>query len=249
MRHQSTDLAGWSEPDLGNLGAMGRPVVLVHGWGGSFAQTWKAPGWDMLLSDIGRTDIIGVDLLGHGTAPKPHDSAEYGDLGARILEVLPDEPVDAVGFSLGAMTLLHTATQHPQRFRRIVLAGIGNRLLDPDPTASSSADAIADAIRGADGANGWAEAMARYATQPGNDTDALIACLNRPMPADPVTRQSCGRVATPVLVCIGDNDFAGPADELAAALPNATLKVLRKTDHFATPESFGFIDAVLKFLE
>ncbi len=228
---------------------MGRPVVLVHGWGGSFAHTWKAPGWDMLLSDIGRTDIIGVDLLGHGTAPKPHDSADYADLGARILEALPDEPVDAVGFSLGAMTLLHTATQHPQRFRRIVLAGIGNRLLDPDPNAANSSDAIAAAIHGADGANGWAEAMARYAKQPGNDTDALIACLRRPMPVDPVTRDSCGRVTSQVLVCIGDNDFAGPSDELAAAFPNATLKVLRKTDHFATPEAFGFIDAVLKFLE
>ena len=31
---------------------------------------------------------------------------------------------------------------------------------------------------------------------------------------------------------------------LAAALPNATLRrSLRNTDHFATPESFGFIDA------
>ena len=243
---------------------MSRPVVLVHGWGGSFAHTWKAPGWDMLLSDIGRNDIIGIDLLGHGTAPKPHDPLDYADLGARIVAALPGGPgdhgdpgdpgdpanaVDAVGFSLGAMTLLHTATQHPTRFRRIVLAGIGNRLLDPDPEATSSADAIAAAIDGADGANGWAEAMARYAKQPGNDTEALIACLRRPMPTDPITRSTCARVACPVLVCIGDDDFAGPADELAAALPNATLKVLRKTDHFATPEAFGFIDAVLKFLE
>ncbi len=207
----------------------------------------------MLLSDIGRTNVIGVDLLGHGTASKPHDPSAYGDLGARILDALPDEadgPVDAVGFSLGAMTLLHTATQHPRRFRRIVLAGIGNRLLDPEPNSASSADAIEASINGqADGENGWAEAMARYAKQPGNDTDALIACLRRPMPADPVTRESCARITGSVLVCIGDDDFAGPSDELAAAIPNATLKVLRRTDHFATPEAFGFIDAVLKFLE
>jgi hypothetical protein len=35
---------------------------------------------------------------------------------------------------------------------------------------------------------------------------------------------------------------------LAAAFPNAKLTILRNTDHFATPESFSFIDAILEFL-
>lgn len=237
---------------LGNLPGMARPVLLVHGWGGSYATTWKAPGWDMLLGDIGRTEIVGVDLLGHGTAPKPHDPADYADLGARIFDALPpDEPVDAIGFSLGAMTLLHAATKRPDRFRRIVIAGIGDRLLGPaDPAAASNVDAIGAAMKGeGDPENTWAQAMARHGALPGNDRDALLACLRRPMPADPVTRDSCQRVTAKVLVCIGDRDFAGPSDALAAAIPGATLKVLRSTDHFATPEAFAFIDAVLKFLE
>ena len=52
---------------------------------------------------------IGVDLLGHGTAPKPHDPAAYGDMTARIFEAMPPGQVDAIGFSLGAMTLLRAA--------------------------------------------------------------------------------------------------------------------------------------------
>jgi hypothetical protein len=36
---------------------------------------------------------------------------------------------------------------------------------------------------------------------------------------------------------------------LAAALPDARIVVLRNTDHFATPESFKFIDAMLDFLD
>ena len=67
--------------------------------------------------------VIGVDLLGHGEAPKPHDPAAYADLTTRIVDVLPDEPVDAVGFSLGAITLLRLAARRPERFRRIVAAG------------------------------------------------------------------------------------------------------------------------------
>ena len=47
---------------------------------------------------------------------------------------------------------------------------------------------------------------------------------------------------------IGDADFAGPATRLASAFPNAKLTVLRNTDHFATPEAFSFIDAILDFL-
>ena len=76
--------------------------------------------------------MIGVDLLGHGTAPKPHDPEAYADLTTRIVDALPDEPVDAIGFSLGAMTLLRLATREPERFRKLVLAGIGRNVFEPD---------------------------------------------------------------------------------------------------------------------
>ena len=81
------------------------PVLLVHGWGGSYDLTWAQTPLVPLLEDAGRR-VIGVDLLGHGEAPKPHDPEAYADLTLRIEEALPDEPVDAVGFSLGAITLL-----------------------------------------------------------------------------------------------------------------------------------------------
>jgi hypothetical protein len=51
-----------------------------------------------------------------------------------------------------------------------------------------------------------------------------------------------------VLVVLGDKDFAGPADPLVDALPDARLVTLRNVDHFATPKDFGFIDAALDFL-
>src|SRR4029453_14775610 len=103
---------------------MPAPVVLVHGWGGSFAATWEETGFTALLADAGR-DVIGVDLLGHGTAPKPHAPEAYADLGSRVRDALPTEPVDAIGFSLGAITLLGVAMQTPEAVSRIVLAGIG----------------------------------------------------------------------------------------------------------------------------
>ncbi len=51
-----------------------------------------------------------------------------------------------------------------------------------------------------------------------------------------------------MFVVFGDRDFAGPADPLVDALPDAKLVTLPGVDHFATPKDFRFIDAALDFL-
>ena len=100
-----------------------------------FATTWERSGFTALLQDAD-VPVIGIDLLGHGTAPKPHDPGQYADLTTRIVDALPDEPVDAIGFSLGAMTLLRLAIDHPERFHHIVLAGIGSNIFDRDDSGT-----------------------------------------------------------------------------------------------------------------
>lgn len=224
---------------------MATPVVLVHGWGGSFASTWAASGFTHLLADAGRP-VIGVDLLGHGDAPKPHDPDAYVDLGARVLDVLPDEAVDAIGFSLGAMTLLRLAVSAPGRFRRLVLAGIGATLFDDDTTGT---DRIIAALEGTgDPDDNLGRMFVNYARQPGNDLIALTAVMRRPR-GPRFTPELLAGVTCPTLVVIGDRDFAGPGEPLAAAIPGAKLVTLRNVDHFATPEAFGFIDAALGFID
>ncbi len=221
------------------------PVILVHGWGGSFEATWQKSGFTELLRDAGR-EVVGVDLLGHGTAPKPHEPEAYADLTARVLDTLPDTPVDAVGFSLGAITLLRIAIAQPQRFRRLVLAGIGKTLFDDDTTGTERIIAGLERTSAPD--DNIARLFAQYGNQQGNDLAALTAVMKRPRGV-PFTPELVASASCPTLVVIGDKDFAGPGDALADALPNATLKVLRNVDHFATPESFGFIDATLEFLD
>jgi pimeloyl-ACP methyl ester carboxylesterase len=226
------------------------PVVLVHGWGGSFASTWEHNGFTALLDDAG-LEVIGVDLLGHGNAPKPHDPDAYHDLTERVVESLPDEPVDAIGFSLGAMTLLRLAIAEPQRFNRLVLAGVGANILEPDPRGSQLiAEALSHATAGGDLAelDNVARLFVQYAQQPGNDLDALAAVMNRPVAAAP-TADELARVTCPVLVVVGDRDFAHPGDALAASFPDGRCQTLKNVDHFATPDSFGFFDAALEFLD
>ena len=87
----------------------------------------------------------------------------------------------------------------------------------------------------------------RLARAAGNDPASLAAFLRRPAPA--LDEQALARVTCPVLLVIGDRDFSGPADRLAAALPDAELVVLRGVDHFAAPRDFTCIDRSLDFLD
>lgn len=224
-------------------------VMLVHGWGGSFESTWQRSGLTALLEDGGKT-VLGVDLLGHGDAPKPHDPEAYADLTDRVLDSLPDEPVAAIGFSLGALTVLRAAIAHPDRFERIVLAGIGQNVFDRDHSgATMIADGLKALIDGADPASlpQTARLFAQYAQQPGNDLEALHAVMRRP-PGAPITADACATITCPVLVVVGEQDFVYPGDDLAAAFANGSCISLPRTDHFATTESFGFFDAALEFV-
>lgn len=219
-------------------------MLLVHGFASSFERNWREPGWVDILEDEGR-QVIGVDLLGHGESDKPHDPAAYADLESAVVAVIPPEgQIDAIGFSLGAHLLLRIASRTPERFRRLVVGGVGENLFRPgDPEPAARAIEAGDTV---DGDPAVAQAFAVFAKAPGNDPAALAACMRRPttrlQPSD------LASVTMPVLVVLGDKDFAGPADPLLEALPDATFVPLVGGDHFGTPKDFRFIDASVSFL-
>ncbi len=199
-----------------------------------------------LLSDMGRTPLP-LDLLGHGSADKPTDPAAYDELEAELFSRFPEGQVDAIGFSLGARTLLVLAARHPDRFRSLIVAGVGQNLF-PTERSSGSGEAIAAAIEGATASDDpTLRYFATLAEAPDQDLAALAALMRRKN-GPPVTTESLSAIACPVLVVLGDKDFAGPAEPLVAALADVRLVTLRNVDHFATPKDFGFIEASLDFL-
>jgi pimeloyl-ACP methyl ester carboxylesterase len=217
------------------------PVVLVHGLGSSFEHGWRAAGWIDLIGDAGRT-VIPVDILGHGTADRPHDPAAYADLETSVAAVLLDTPVDAIGFSLGAQLLLRLAASDPSRFRRLVLIGAGANVFRTDRT-----EGLASAFENGAGADDIAtRVFVSLAAEAGNDPLAMAACLRRP--PQPLTPDEVARVTCSVLVILGDKDFAGPPDPLLDALPDARLVTLRGIDHFQSTRDFACLDAALEFI-
>ncbi len=146
--------------------------------------------------------------------------------------------------------MLRTAIDRPDRFDRLVLAGIGGNLFDSDHSGSAAiAAGLRALIDGADPAS-LAQSprlFAQYAQQPGNDVAALLAVMERPRGRE-IDAAALAGVTCPVLVVVGENDPAHPADRLADAFPDGRLVTLPRTDHFATTESFGFFDEALEFV-
>jgi pimeloyl-ACP methyl ester carboxylesterase len=139
------------------------PAVLVHGFATSSASTWGENGWLDLLADACR-ETVAIDLLGHGTAAKPHDPGAYDELEQLVAAALPAGTVDAIGFSLGARVLSVP-----------VLVVIGDRdAAGPgEPLAEALPDARLVTLRGVD----------HFAT-PKNFAaiDATLDFLSRPLP-------------------------------------------------------------------
>ena len=222
------------------------PLLMVHGWGGSHQETWQNTGIEQLVHDAGTT-VIGVDLLGHGTSEKSHDPNSYADISAPIRKAIGARTtgVDAIGFSLGAIALLDAAMHNPKYFRKLMLVGVGNGLLEPHK--SDETDRI---IAGIDGTASAEDVLARqfgnYAKRSDNDPLALRAALLRPR-KEPFSEAELKSIDAEIVLAVGDRDFVLPADRLAKAFNRCQFVSLKNCDHFASTENFTFIDTLLGF--
>lgn len=232
-----------------------RPLVLVHGWAGSFDHTWRRAGLVDLLADAGRL-VVAYDLPGHGTARKSHDPHDYSDMAGDLLahvatlraggsNAAGEMPrVDAVGFSLGAITLLRALVREPNSFGTIMLAGIGDGVFHPHDPARS--DRILSGLEGrAEPGDVTARIFGKIGSEAHNDKLALAAVLRRPR-EEPFSSAQLAAIDNEVIVVLGDQDFSAPATVLASSFAKSRLVTLKGVDHFRTPEAFAFIDVVME---
>lgn len=249
-------MARWIAPDgvpieYEELGS-GPAVLLLHGFASSGRINWVRPGVAQALVDAGFRVLV-PDARGHGRSGAPHDPAAYAGnamvADARgLLDHLDIGSVDVVGYSMGAQVAAWLAPEEP-RVRRLVLGGIGSRLLLASPGEERyPAEAIAAALEADDPADVTAptpKAFRAFADATKADRLALAALQrSRAIGGHP----DLGGITVPVLLVAGDGDtLIGDPAAVAAALPESRL-VTVPGDHLSAVTSPAFAAAVVAFL-
>lgn len=230
----------------------GPAIVLVHGFAASIQNNWVAPGiFDMLVQSGRRA--VALDCRGHGQSGKPHDPEAYADNAMvkdviALMDHLGIEKADLMGYSMGGIISATLMTTYPDRFRSVILSGIGDALATGGLPRERSA-AIARAMESDDG-GAQEEETARnfrlFAERTGNDLQALAAMQKTPRrhAYDPAAFAS---VKVPVRIIVGENDtLVGRADKLAAAIPGAKAVYIAGDHLTAVSRRLGA--AALEFL-
>jgi pimeloyl-ACP methyl ester carboxylesterase len=107
------------------LGGDGRPVVLVHGLGGS-AANWAVAAPHLLRRGC---RLLVPDLPGHGRsepAPAPDGLGSIADAVAALAALEGLAPATVVGHSLGADVAVRLALRHPDAVGALVLVAPGS---------------------------------------------------------------------------------------------------------------------------
>jgi 2-succinyl-6-hydroxy-2,4-cyclohexadiene-1-carboxylate synthase len=214
-----------------------------------------------------------LDLPGHGrhagdVAPWRHS---LGAVDGEITALGQEEPLDLVGYSMGARLALAYAVRNPERVRRLVLES-GSPGLD-DPVAREvrreADEALARRIE-RDGIEAFVHhweglplfesqralppevRQARRAARMHNHPGSLAASLRGLGTGSvPSVWGSLADLRVPVLILVGglDRKFTDIGRRMAAALPEAVLTVVPDAGHAVHMERPGaWLGAVVPFL-
>jgi 2-succinyl-6-hydroxy-2,4-cyclohexadiene-1-carboxylate synthase len=234
-------------------GGSGRPLLLLHGFTGSGA------GWEWYLAAWGSDyQLIAPDILGHGRSAAPAAPARYtmaavaADLIA-LLDQLGLVKVDLLGYSMGGRLALYLVCHFPDRFDRLILESSSPGLATAAERAARRAadEALAKRLE-AEGVEAFVarwEALPLWASQATLPADVLAAqraerLAQRPLGlanslrgmgtgAQPSLWGELAGLDRPVLLINGalDKKFVAINEQMAALLPQVTLKTLPDAGH------------------
>jgi pimeloyl-ACP methyl ester carboxylesterase len=196
--------------------------------------------------------VIAPDNRGHGHSAKLYEAGAYhtatmGEDIVALVRHLGIERADFMGYSMGARICAFIALKHPDIVRKLVLGGLGVRLVEGVGLPESIADALLapsrDEVRDATG-----RMFRNFAEQTKSDRKALAACIRGSRQT--LTREDVAAIKTPTLIAVGTkDDVAGSPHELAAMMPNAKALDIPGRDHMLSVGDKMFKAAVLQFLD
>jgi pimeloyl-ACP methyl ester carboxylesterase len=211
----------------------GPPLVMLHGATSSGRDNFAA----QILSLATVFTVHAPDARGHATTRWDSSAGFRGDwlvddLGA-FLDALDLDSVHLLGFSMGGMTALSFAADHPARIRSLVAAGI-SPLREP---RTSVARRIMDPDRIERHDPAWAAALTRRhdPVQGPGAWRRLLPAIAADVEVQPLLSPAqLHSIAVPALVACGDGDPFVPVDQawgLARQLGDGHLLVVPDCGH------------------
>jgi pimeloyl-ACP methyl ester carboxylesterase len=231
----------------------GPAVLLIHGFGSSRIQNWKSTGWYGGLAEAGFC-VVAMDCRGHGDSGKPHDPALYGhDRMAEDAIAVMDAAAAAqpfvLGYSMGGYIGLRLLAAHPERVRKLAIAGVGEHYLEDSITSPRARAMLAEALTVADKetiTDPRGKMFRAFADQPGKDRIALAACMRAMSPHLPIS--TLAALAKPVMVVNGEkDDTAGRAQPLASLFADGKAVTIAGRDHMSAVGERKTRQAVIDF--
>jgi len=243
----------------------GLPLVFAHGGGGNLLQwTYQVPHFSK------RYRVITFDNRGHGRSESPEKgySMEVFSEDIRgLLDTLSLERVVLIGLTMGAMTALRFALDHPDRLLGLVLVGASEGGRDVMRERFEMSARIAESHGMEMLAEGFCSVVfspwfqeeksdfvagckrAMQAASPQGYARSIRALANRPP-----LKERLGEIEAKTLVVVGKDDVTEfpleDADLYAKGIPGARLVKIDKAGHLACieqPEMFnGLLDAFLE---
>jgi 2-succinyl-6-hydroxy-2,4-cyclohexadiene-1-carboxylate synthase len=249
----------------------GPPLVLLHGFTGS-AANWR--NHVAVFNRHFRT--IAIDLLGHGASSSPPDAARYSmtqcveDVNG-ILTALQMETAAVLGYSLGGRVALSFAISHPERVSHLLMVSGSPGLASAEERAARVASDEALAVRiehnGLEAFVDYWENIPLFASQKSLPAAVRAALRQQRLQnnglglanslrglgtgAQPSLWERLPEVTVPTLLLAGELDakFVNIAQQMAAHLPNAQVKIMPGAGHAVQLEKpTEFQTLVLEFL-
>ena len=225
----------------------GRPVILLHGLFSDAKMNWIKFGHAGRIASDGFR-VIMPDLRAHGLSGKPHGAEHYpkgilaGDLRDLVAHLELSE-FDLGGFSLGARTTVEGVGEG-LRPRRAILGGAGlEGLRNWKRRKTFFLEAIAMFDRVERGDPHWLSIQFMKSQR----IDRVAAALLLESFEDAFMDWLKAFTRPTLVVCGSEDDDNGSAEELAAALPNATFREIPGT-HMSSVTKPELGEAIAEFL-
>ena len=231
-------------------GDRGEPILLIHGFASNHRVNWVNPRWVETLTDDGRR-VIAFDNRGHGESDKPTDPAAYAsplmaaDAAACSITWGSSGPTR---WAIRWAPASRRSSRSPirERVRRLILGGLGDRLVEgvglplgvADAMEAPSLDALTDPMQ---------RMFRAFAEQTKSDLAALAACIRGSRQT--LSEAEAARIACPTLVAVGTRDtVGGDPQRLADLLPHGEALAIPNRDHNLAVGDKVFKAGALAFL-